>query len=245
MPAIIACPSCGSKLRVTDDLRGQKVRCPACHHTFDSAAEPDPPIAAPRPPQEGPLDLSLGEASSSPSTSSRITPGLIGALELSHPPDEPASPAPPRRPNDLLDRDIPDLRRLGRRRHVQSDRGAAVLSLGIISLALIVIWCTAPIGACLGLTAWIMGRIDLRKMKRGQMDDRNRGLTQAGWICGILGTILNTLITLSCGLFIGSVWYDTINRQPNTRPLPAIQPARPMPPKGRFPPGKNLPERDF
>jgi predicted Zn finger-like uncharacterized protein len=48
MPDIITCPSCGGKLRISEELHGQRVRCPACNHTFDSAAETEPPAAAAR-----------------------------------------------------------------------------------------------------------------------------------------------------------------------------------------------------
>lgn len=260
MPVIIACPSCGGKLRVPDALRGQKVRCPACHHTFDSTAEPDSPSAAPRSSQDRPLDLSLGEPSAPPSAPPSATPGLIGAIELSRSPAEPSSPSetpqpPPRRRNERIDRDIPDLRRWGPRRDAEPDRGVLVLSLGIISLTGLLVWCIpvigflmVPICALMGLAAWIIGQIDLGKMKRGQMDDRNRGLTQAGWICGILGVVLNSLMTLTCGIFLGGIWYDAVSRFPNTRPLPATRPAQPMPappPKRAFPPRNNPPERQF
>lgn len=183
MPVIVACPSCGGQLRVADALRGQKVRCPACNHIFDS---------------EAPTHL-----------------------------------APPDRPLDL-DIDVPDIRRRAPRRDAEPDRGAIVLSLGIISLATVMVWCVAPLGAILGLVAWIMGQTDLRKMKSGQMDDQGRGMTQAGWICGILGLVLNGLMTLGCGVLVGCIWYSEMNRPPNTRPIPMMQP--PPPPKGGFPP---------
>lgn len=256
MPAIIACPSCGGKLRVADALRGQRVRCPACQHIFESPTELDTPVAAPLAPQDLPLDLTLGEPSSPPA-SSDLTPGLVGAIELERSGDEPARPEParhppPRRASERLDRDMPDLRRRGPRRDSEPDRGTVVLSLGIISLCGLLVWCIpfigfimVPVCAILGLSAWIMGQIDLGKMKRGQMDDRNRGLTQAGWICGILGVILNGLMVLGCGLFFGYFWYTEISRLPNTRPIPVTRPARPMPPKRAFPPRNNPPDRPF
>lgn len=240
-------------MRVTDALRGQKVRCPTCHHTFDSPAESEPAADLPHAPQDLPLDLTLGEPSSPPPVTSR----LIGAIELTPSSNEPSSPSQPSYPPEIpskpppslhrerFERDIPDLRRIGPRRDAEPDRGAVVLALGIISLALILVWCTAPVAAILGLAAWIMGQTDLRKMKSGRMDDQNRGMTQAGWICGIIGTVLNGLIILSCGLLIGSMWYSNETRLPNTKPIPAMRPHRPPPPKGFPPPPNNPPGNKF
>ncbi len=256
MPIIIACPSCGGKLRVADALRGQKVRCPTCNHTFDSPPEFGPPDAPPRPLQDLPLELTLDEPSSPPSILQTDTPGLVGAVELQpstdHPPDSPvpaSSPEPKRRPrlrDERLEWDVPDLRRMGPRRDAEPDRGSTVLALGIISLAGLMVWCIpflgmimVPICASLGLAAWIMGQIDLRKMKRGQMDDNGRGMTQAGWICGILGTVLNCLLMLGCGLIIGGIWYSEMSRPPNTRPVPITRPPQPIQPgQPKVPPAK-------
>ncbi len=69
-------------------------------------------------------------------------------------------------------------------------RGALVLVLGILSLVVCQI---------LGPIAWIMGKGDLAKMDAGQMDAEGRGLTQAGKICGIVGTVflcLGLLLTI-------------------------------------------------
>lgn len=55
MPILISCPSCGSKLRVGDDLAGKKVRCPKCAGVVpvSVAGSPEPP-AAPRPVKQAP-----------------------------------------------------------------------------------------------------------------------------------------------------------------------------------------------
>ncbi len=37
MPEIIACPDCGRKLRVPDDLLGHKVKCPSCGINFTAS----------------------------------------------------------------------------------------------------------------------------------------------------------------------------------------------------------------
>ena len=46
------------------------------------------------------------------------------------------------------------------------------------------------LGLGMGLAAWIEGNRDLRAMDAGEMDPTGRGLTQAGLICGIIGTVL-------------------------------------------------------
>lgn len=254
MPDIIACPSCGGKLRLPDELNGKKVRCPACDHIFDHYSKPQPPAAPLHAPLDLPLELTIDDPSAPAPSPPSDAPGLVGAVELTPSSDEPASESPPRRrTGKRLDRDIPNLRRLGPRRDAEPDRGTVVLSMGIISLFGLFVWCIpiigvvlVPVCAILGLVAWIMGQSDLRKMKRGQMDDQNRGMTLAGWICGILGTSLNCLAMLSCGVFIGILWYNEVNRPPNTRPIPVRRPAPapPLPQKKVGPPLRNKPARN-
>jgi len=60
-------------------------------------------------------------------------------------------------------------------------RGTLILVFGILSLVI-----CAP----LGIAAWIMGSSDLKEMDAGTMDPAGRGSTQAGKICGIIGTTL-------------------------------------------------------
>jgi hypothetical protein len=69
-------------------------------------------------------------------------------------------------------------------RSLQAHRGAVILVLGILSLT-----------ACvpLGIAAWTLGDLDLRAMDQGRMDPAGRDLTQAGRICGIVGTVLFAL----------------------------------------------------
>jgi len=246
MPIIVACPKCRGKLRVSDELRGQMVRCPACNHTFDTA----PPTAGSGlDPHDLPLRLSIDEPSSEPPPAPASgAPGLVGAVELNSPEDEQPAPAPPRpepprrrTPRLSENWDLEDLRRRGPRRDAEPDRGAAVLSLGIISIAIVMLWCAAPIGAILGLIAWIMGQADLRKMKRGVMDNNGEGMTRAGWICGIIGTLLNSLLTLGCLGFFGAIWYQENNRPLNTRPIPVTRPAKPFQPgQPNNPPGRRF-----
>ena len=62
---------------------------------------------------------------------------------------------------------------------VRPHRGGTVLALGIVGLL-----CCAP----LALAAWLMGSQDLSDMRAGWMDRSGYGSTQAGMICGIVGT---------------------------------------------------------
>ena len=60
-------------------------------------------------------------------------------------------------------------------------RGTLILVLGILGLVV-----CAP----LAIAAWVMGSGDLKQMDAGTMDPSGRGTTNAGKICGIVGTIL-------------------------------------------------------
>jgi hypothetical protein len=71
---------------------------------------------------------------------------------------------------------------------MKAHRGTLVLILGILSL----ICC-----GLLGIPAWIMGNSDLKEMSAGTMDSSGQGITNAGKICGIVGTILGALQLLA------------------------------------------------
>lgn len=71
-------------------------------------------------------------------------------------------------------------------------RGTLILVLGILGIVV-----CGPVG----VVAWILGNGDLKEMDAGTMDPEGRSLTQAGKICGIIGTILLILSILAVGLF--------------------------------------------
>ena len=56
-----------------------------------------------------------------------------------------------------------------------------ILTFGILGIA-----CCFP----LGIAAWIMGNNDMQQIEAGMMDPTGKGTTNAGKICGIIGTIL-------------------------------------------------------
>ena len=44
--------------------------------------------------------------------------------------------------------------------------------------------------------AWILGRADLKAIDAGRMDPEGRGMTMAGMVLGIIGTVLPILFFL-------------------------------------------------
>ena len=65
--------------------------------------------------------------------------------------------------------------------HVEPHRGALILTFGILSIV-----CCFPFG----IAAWIMGNNDMQQIEAGMMDPTGKGITNAGKICGIIGTVL-------------------------------------------------------
>jgi predicted Zn finger-like uncharacterized protein len=81
---------------------------------------------------------------------------------------------------------------------VEPHRGTLILVLGILGLVVCIF--LAPF-------AWIMGNHDLAEMRSGRMDREGEGQTNAGRICGIIGTVLfGLLVALNlCGCFVGII----------------------------------------
>lgn len=79
---------------------------------------------------------------------------------------------------------------------MKSHRGTLILVLGILSLV-----CCGP----LGIAAWLMGNTDLKEMAAGTMDPTGQGMTNAGKICGIIGTVLTIL-----GAILGIIYFVVV-----------------------------------
>lgn len=249
MSTIVDCPSCERKLRVPDELLGEKVKCPTCGGTFDAVRPSSAPAPAPAS-QPAPAF----EATSSPGepAAADSEPSLAPAVDA--PPPEPPAPAKrpwrlPVRESDLIpcpycgerihknaarcrycdeyldeEEDEDDDRPWERgraRRDCEPHRGSSVLILGIISLVLGVTWLLALVGLGLGIAAWVMGHRDLRKIRERVMDPEGQGSTQAGWICGIIGTFLCGLGTLGCVAYIAMIAAFAQAMKPAPAPAPA------------------------
>jgi len=206
MPNVVTCPACGRKLNLPDQLLGQQVRCPTCGETFRGEASP-PPLPAPPPaptPQSAPVDLlpPLPEPAGAPETGPAPIP-IAQSCPYCGETLRSASPHCPycgERLAGAADQRPPWEGERAFRRDWEPHRGTLVLVLGVMSIALLPI-CSLP-SLPLGICAWIMGLSDLRKMRQNEMDPLGEGSTQAGWICGMIGTLLSAAMFGCCGIFI-------------------------------------------
>jgi hypothetical protein len=200
------CPQCHRLLRVTDELIGRPVKCPVCDANFSVAAggqEPQAVTAATdAPPAPIPSSFPAGKY-----------------------PDSAAEEDEGERPWEELGR-----------RDAEPHRGSLVLTLGIVSVVMSTLaFCSAGltgiVGFPLGVAAWVMGRRDLKKMRGGSMDREGDGLTQAGLICGIIGTVLGSVGLLCFLVYIGFAFTLPFRHNPPPRfvPPPAPAPIRPPP----------------
>ncbi len=175
MSDLVTCPSCARTLHVADALRGRALRCPACSATFDAPAAED---------------LSAHDEPC-PACGATIPARLFRCPDCGG-----ARPAEDERPWED-DRSV--------RRDWESHRGPTILTLGILSIvfSLLALPCCSVFGVVvevitlgMGISALVMGRRDLKKMRTREMDPRGLGNTQAGFVCGIVGTVLSVLISL-------------------------------------------------
>ena len=168
-------------------------------------------------------------------------PGLTGAVEVGLPeakedaaPKSPPPESPPSRrtpfptPREEDDEDYGPAGRSRYRRELprrdsEPHRGSLIMVLGIVSLSFIALSMCYGLGILvglpLGITAWVLGSGDLRKIKNNEMDPEGLGMTQAGWICGIIGTCLHSLLLLTCGGFIAFILVAQANVAPQPRPM--------------------------
>jgi hypothetical protein len=215
------CPACGEKVQVPEELVGGSVQCPACQQRFDSKAPARPPEAADAisaaVPAAQRLEPCPGCGALIAYDANRC--GYCGA-ELEYEDDE----RPWEDPGTAVRRDC------------EPHRGGLILTMGIASvvgpsLGVLLFCCpyVAPFfavaGLGLGITAWVMGRRDLKKIDSKVMDPGGRSQTQAGWICGIIGTILSGLALLALialASFLGVIFYTMSGKPATATPVPAV-----------------------
>ncbi len=223
------CPSCKHDLSVLDSMLNQPHRCPHCQHVFPVApVEPalpeQPTVTLPTSP--------LQDAAAS-------APGLVKCPFCAERIPSVASYCPYCGEN--VEEEEPDDRpweypELGRR-DAEPHRAGMILAMAIASMVVapLAICCsflgailTIP-GLALGITAWRMAHVDLKKMHAGTMDRRGRPTVQAARVCAIVGTVLCSLATLGALAMVALVSYSTFS-QPTIQPMPAPGPAPVIPP---------------
>lgn len=88
-------------------------------------------------------------------------------------------------------------------RYATPHRGGLILVLGILGW---IVGC--PI---FGVAAWMMGASDLREISYGRMDPAGKGLTQAGYVLGMVYSLLwivvvvILMVVLMIGLAAGAM----------------------------------------
>ena len=101
-----------------------------------------------------------------------------------------------------LDGEAPSDRRRNNRPRLRFDfaphRGGLVLTLGIVSMVMVGL--CPLIGIPFGIAAWMMGHADLKQIDAATMDPSGRPSTQAGKVCGMIGTVLDSLCSTLYGL---------------------------------------------
>ena len=236
---IIECPSCGRKLRVPDELLGKAVKCPTCEHMFEAPTAQSPGRAASRISAGARFRLRAAGGSArigcaawlGRATSLGSGHRLSALPELRWRNDKDATRC--RFCGEALKPEEQETNRTWQqthapalRRDAEPHRGTLILTLGIISIALGML--CGIFGLPLGIAAWVMGRHDLMKMRQRTMDPAGEGLTQAGWICGIIGTILDSLWLLGCLIYVAFIFTFALSMRPKP-PLPPAPPVQPMP----------------
>ena len=95
-----------------------------------------------------------------------------------------------------------------------SGKAIASLILGIASLPFICCWTCSFLGIILGTTGLILGRMEEGAIARGQSSPAGRTMAKAGWITGLIGLVLNTLLFVVALLFWGFHFQDILNQIP-------------------------------
>ena len=171
------CQSCQKTLRVPDEFAGRKAKCPNCQMILQvpdgsetvEPLEEQPPIASP------PDDFADSSSSSSPQPSyGRSSAPNLSPFASSNPYGRPPSQPPYR---NQYSGGLPH-------------RGGLILGLGIGSIV------TCNMCFILGTLSLVLGLIDLKAMKAGQMDSRGYGLTLTGTIMGGVMTVVAAIYVL-------------------------------------------------
>ena len=96
----------------------------------------------------------------------------------------------------------------------------AITSLVLGILAIPGICCYGILGVALGVTAVVLGRVSLRKIRAANGMIGGHGLAQAGWICGLVGAILGAIYGIVNVVFLILGFSGVFNGFPFASPTP-------------------------
>lgn len=229
MPIEAKCPGCDRLLRVSDEFAGKQARCPVCNAIYSvpqlPVIAPEPALVAASgggdvapetavieaepvpdnsvwfmktpegqtfgPAKRAELDKWVTEGRVTSDCELRADEGAWQTADLVYPvlrgPGGNNSPAGANPPGGLVTTVG------GNPSYLAPHRGGIVLALGLMGFV-----SGCPI---LSIMAWVMGNGDLREMREGRMDPEGQGMTQAGYV---LGMILSGFWILAAviGLFV-------------------------------------------
>jgi len=221
MPIEFKCQHCGKQLRTPDNSAGKQGRCPHCQNLMqiplaseaqhgDAATDPFHDVLGPtQKPAAAPLqdDLFGGSGSQDP---------LGGAASMPQAPQVSGfAGGPTQSSNPYSSPTFGGAAGYGRGSY-RPHRGAMVLTLGIISLVAgafgalfsfcccafaFIGWVADVVAIGLAVPAAILGHLDLKAMSAGKMDPSGRGMTQAGFIMGIIAGVIAILALLLSAIY--------------------------------------------
>ncbi len=206
----LPCTECGRVLRVAEEHRGKKARCPACEaivaipsggdFQLAAATQNDQPqwyMLTPEGQIFGPVDpdhldrwVSEGRVTADCSLREGETAGWRPADErypiLQPPPHQAGgSPFAPRGETGAVAAAAASrgTQSTEQANYMKPHRGGLILVLGLAGLLAV-----CPVAA---IFAWTMGAADLRQMRQGRMDPEGLGITKGGMILGMVISIID------------------------------------------------------
>jgi hypothetical protein len=235
MPIIFNCPTCQAQLTLSDAAAGRRGKCPHCKGEI-IVPTASPAVTAPPPaaPAAAPT-LEISGVTIPAAAPVMAAPPVVPVMAAAAPPPV----APPFQPVGWGDVHPVAHRHDFRPGRGQPHRGVIVMVLGIIgivvSLLSYFVFCcpflglpAGLLGLGLGLGGAIMGGADLKKINAGIMDVDGKGMTLAGLICGIVGSVVVTPSLVLSG-FMTIMMIIGAATSPTTRSKTPFRPASTAP----------------
>jgi hypothetical protein len=177
------CPHCSHSVQLPADTLGKQGNCPGCKTMVQIVATPQQPQQQPQqqplqqqPLQQQPLQQQPLQQQPLQQQPLQYPTATWSTPTLSKEPPKNTNERQKSIANEVLQRTQDEYTSKPR----QTSRGNTVLWLGILGFFLIPILC--PI-------AWILGSGDLKKMRKGIMENHSADTTRIGCALGAIGTI--------------------------------------------------------